>query len=109
LNSRLARRDLLTLIIVRIVPLASFTLINMAAGASNIRFRDFIVGSAIGLLPGILGISLFMDQLAATLREPDLPAFALLAAIIGVIVVSGWSFWRWEERHRNSRPGVPAD
>jgi len=109
LNGRLASRDLLTLIIVRIVPLASFTLINMAAGASNIRFRDFIVGSAIGLLPGILGISLFIDQLAATLRKPDLPAFALLAAIIGVIVVSGWSFWRWEERHRNSRPGVPAD
>lgn len=109
LNRRLARRGLLTIIFVRIIPVAPFTVINLIAGASHIRFRDFAIGSAIGLLPGILGMSLFMDRLAATIQKPDLPAFAMLAAVIAAIVVSGWSFWRWEERRRNTRLRAQTD
>lgn len=109
LNRRLARRGLLTIIFVRIIPVAPFTVINLIAGASHIRFRDFAIGSAIGLLPGIVGMSLFTDRLAATIQKPDLPTFALLAAVIAAIVVSGWSFWRWEGRRRNTRLRAQAD
>jgi phospholipase D1/2 len=107
LNRRLARRGLLTIIIVRIVPVAPFTVINMVAGASHIRFRDFIVGTAVGLLPAMVGISLFTDQLAATIHKPDLPAFAVLAMIVAALIVGGWSFLRWEEHRRNSRAESP--
>jgi phospholipase D1/2 len=103
LNRRLARRGLMTIIIVRIIPFAPFTIVNMIAGASQIRFRDFVFGSAIGILPGMAGISLFTDRLAATIQKPDLPAFAVLVVVVAVIIVSGWTFWRWEERHRNTR------
>lgn len=109
LNRRLARRGLITMIIVRIIPVAPFTIINMVAGAARIRFRDFVIGSAIGLLPGIVGISLFTDRLAATIQKPDLPAFAILAAVAAVIILGGWSFWRWEERRRNTRLRAPID
>jgi phospholipase D1/2 len=97
------------MIIVRIIPVAPFTIINMVAGATHIRFRDFVIGSAIGLLPGIVGISLFTDRLAATIQKPDLPAFAILAAVAAVIILGGWSFWRWEERRRNTRLRAPID
>ena len=109
LNRRLARRGLITMIIVRIIPVAPFTVINMVAGASHIRLRDFVIGSAIGLLPGIVGISLFTDRLAATIQKPDLQAFAILAAVAAVIILGGWSFWRWEERRRNTRLRAQTD
>ncbi|SEO56173.1 VTT domain-containing protein [Nitrosovibrio sp. Nv6] len=109
LNRRLARRGLMTIIVVRIIPFAPFSVINMIAGASKIRFRDFVIGSALGMLPGIVGMSLFTDRLAATIQEPDLPAFAILVAVVGVIIVSGWTFWRWEERHRNPRLRAQSD
>lgn len=109
LNRRLARRGLMTIIVVRIIPFAPFSVINMIAGASKIRFRDFVIGSAVGMLPGIIGVSLFTDRLAATIQEPDLPAFAILVAVVGVIIVSGWTFWRWEERHRNPRLRAQSD
>lgn len=109
LNRRLAHRGLITVIVVRIVPFAPFTVVNMIAGASQIRFRDFVIGSAIGMLPGMVGISLFTDRLAATIQKPDLPAFALLAAVVAVIIASGWAFWRWEGRRRNSRLRATAD
>ena len=97
------------MIIVRIIPVAPFTVINMVAGASHIRLRDFVIGSAIGLLPGIVGISLFTDRLAATIQKPDLQAFAILAAVAAVIILGGWSFWRWEERRRNTRLRAQTD
>lgn len=109
LNRRLARRGLLTIIIVRIIPVAPFTVINMVAGASQIRFWDFVLGSAIGLLPGLVGISLFTDRLAATIQKPDLPAFALLAVIIAALTAGGWAFWRWEKQRRSTRLRAQAD
>ncbi len=109
LNKRLAYRGIMTVIIVRIIPLASFSVVNMVAGASQIRFRDFVIGSAIGLLPGMAGISLFTDRLAATIQKPDLPAFAVLATVVAVIIVSAWTFWRWEDRQRNTRLRARAD
>ncbi len=109
LNRRLAQRGLITIIVVRIIPLAPFSVINMIAGASQIRFRDFVIGSAIGMLPGIIGISLFTDRLAATIQKPDLPTFAILVAVVAALIASGWTFWRWEERRRNSRLRATAD
>ena len=109
LNRRLARHGLVTIIIVRIVPLAPFTVINMVAGASRIRFRDFVLGSLIGLLPGIIGMSVFTDRLAAAIEQPNLPAFAALAAVVAILVVSGWAIWRWEERRKGSRLKAETD
>ena len=107
LNRRLARRGFMTIIIVRIVPLAPFTVVNLIAGASRIRFQDFMLGSAVGLLPGITGISIFTDQLAATIQKPDLPAFAALVAVVAIIIVIAWTCWRWAERRREATPDSP--
>jgi len=99
----------MTVIIVRIVPLAPFTVINMFAGASRIRFRDFVLGSAIGLLPGIIGMSIFTDRLAAAIEKPNLPAFTALVAVVAILIVSGWAIWRWEDRRRGSRVRAETD
>jgi uncharacterized membrane protein YdjX (TVP38/TMEM64 family) len=94
----------MTIILVRIIPLAPFTVINMVAGASRIRFRDFMIGSAIGLLPGITGMSIFTDRLAAAIEKPTVLAFAVLAAVVSLLIVSGWALWRWDERRKFTPP-----
>jgi phosphatidylserine/phosphatidylglycerophosphate/cardiolipin synthase-like enzyme/uncharacterized membrane protein YdjX (TVP38/TMEM64 family) len=109
LNRRLARRGLMTIIILRIIPLAPFTVINMVAGASRIRYRDFVLGSAIGLLPGVIGMSVFTDRLAAAIEKPNLTAFAALAAVVAVLVACGWAIWRWETRRKSSRLRAETD
>lgn len=102
LDKRLARRGLLTIIIVRIVPVAPFSVINLVAGTSRIRFRDFMLGSTIGLLPGLIVISVFTDQLTATIRKSDLPTFAILAVVLAILVAGAWRFWQWKEKKRDS-------
>jgi len=102
LSRRLADRGILAMTTLRLVPVAPFTAVNLVAGASRIRFRDFAIGSLLGLIPGTLMIALFTDRVAATLHRPDLPAFAVLAALAGGFVVGLWALRRWIGRRRNA-------
>ncbi len=87
LSRRLGERGILAVIVLRIIPIAPFTVINMVAGASHIRFRDFLLGTLIGLLPGMLALSAFVDGLLRTLREPSWRTAIWLLAIIGIITL----------------------
>jgi uncharacterized membrane protein YdjX (TVP38/TMEM64 family) len=51
LDVRLARRGLWAMMFLRLVPVVPFTAVNYLAGATSVRFRDFLVGTAVGILP----------------------------------------------------------
>jgi phospholipase D1/2 len=84
----LAKRGLLTMILVRIVPVAPFTVVNVVAGASHIGWRDFVLGTALGMLPGIVATVVFVDRLIAAVRDPGPKTIALLTVIAGVLIAT---------------------
>jgi len=93
-SRHLARRGLLSVTLIRLLPLAPFALVNMAAGASHISFRDFMLGTMLGMAPGIVAITLFSGQLGEVLRAPSpLNIGLLVALILGILSVGIWS-WR---------------
>ena len=63
-----------------------FIVLNYAAGATRIRFRDFLLGSTLGLLPAVLLSTYFfgaMKEALATYRRPaDLLTFDLLTPVL---------------------------
>lgn len=88
LSRRLAKHGLSTVATVRFLPIAPFTVVNLVAGASHIRFRDFIFGTILGMAPGILAITVFERQLEVAIREPGAGSVALLAAVVAAIAVT---------------------
>jgi phospholipase D1/2 len=84
----LAKRGLLTMILVRIVPVAPFTVVNVVAGASRIGWRDFVVGTALGMSPGIVATVVFVDRLIAAVRHPGPKTIALLTVIAAVLIAT---------------------
>lgn len=52
LDALLRRRGLLAVVAVRLVPLAPFTALNYACGLTAVRTRDYLLGTAVGILPG---------------------------------------------------------
>ncbi|WP_417499582.1 VTT domain-containing protein [Methylophaga sp.] len=82
LSRRLAKHGVLAIITVRIIPVAPFTVINMVAGGSHIKTRDFILGTVIGMLPGILGITVFADSLMRTIQNPDPTQIGIFIAVV---------------------------
>lgn len=95
LSQRLARRGLVAVILVRMVPVAPFAIVNMVAGASHIRLRDLLLGTAIGMTPGMLAMVVFVDQITAALRSPTPLTFALLGGTVVLIAAGAWGLQRW--------------
>jgi phospholipase D1/2 len=88
---QLRERGMLAVVAARLLPVGSFSLVNITAGAFGIRFRDYLLGNALGVLPGVLALNLFADRLATTLRHPHAKNFIVLAAVAGTLfVVLSW-------------------
>jgi uncharacterized membrane protein YdjX (TVP38/TMEM64 family) len=101
ISRKLGERGLLAVVLVRIVPVAPYSVVNVVAGASHIGLRDFLLGTLIGLLPGVLGIVVFVDRLVDSIRHPGVLTFALLAIIAGLLAGSAMLLQRRLARRRH--------
>jgi len=66
----LKRNGTLAVFLVRKVPVP-FTLINVVVGASTVHYRDFIVGTVLGMSAFVVALAGFGYQLTSILREPS--------------------------------------
>jgi phosphatidylserine/phosphatidylglycerophosphate/cardiolipin synthase-like enzyme/uncharacterized membrane protein YdjX (TVP38/TMEM64 family) len=90
ISRRLAKRGLLTVMVVRVVPVAPFTVVNLIAGASHIRFRDFLIGTVFGMTPGIMAIVLLVDRARASIRAPNPENILTLVAVAVAVVLAAF-------------------
>ncbi len=72
------RHGFLTVLTLRIFPVAPFTLVNVFVGAWGIRFWDFFTASIIGRIPGIILLTLAGVQIENFLRQPHVIGVVLL-------------------------------
>jgi uncharacterized membrane protein YdjX (TVP38/TMEM64 family) len=101
-SQTLAQSGLLTIITLRIVPVAPFSIINAIAGISEIRLKDFVLGTIIGMIPGVVVIALLADRIAESLRRPDMGNFVLLAAAVAAVALGLMGLRRWIRRKRSA-------
>jgi uncharacterized membrane protein YdjX (TVP38/TMEM64 family) len=98
ISQQLARRGLLAVIAVRMVPVAPFAVVNMIAGGSHIQLRDLLLGTLLGMAPGTLGIALFVETILDAMRNPS-PGSGLALAIALVLIAAGiWLARTWLRR-----------
>ncbi len=100
LSRRLARRGVLAIATVRLVPIAPFGVVNVVAGATHIRFRDYLLGTTLAMAPGALGLALAADRAVAAARDPDWGTAALAAGLAALVVVGTFLARRWLEPGR---------
>lgn len=96
LRRRVARRGLLTVVVLRNLPIAPFAVVNLLCGAMHIRFRDYLLGTQLGSGPVLIALTLFGDQLQRTLHNPGLTTLSWLLGsallVIGVaLAVEHWA------------------
>lgn len=87
LSERVARRGLLAVVILRVMPIAPFTIVNLVAGASQIVLRDYFFGTLIGMGPGIVLTVVFAHQLVHAVQHPTAASMAVLG-LIGCALVA---------------------
>ncbi|TVM18295.1 hypothetical protein DPQ33_05955 [Oceanidesulfovibrio indonesiensis] len=87
LSRRLAHSGVLTVALVRNLPIAPFSVVNMVAGASHIRFWDYLLGTFLGMLPGVIALTVFSGSIINAFREPTWWSVAVPVAAISVFVL----------------------
>ncbi|GGC62785.1 TVP38/TMEM64 family protein [Hoyosella rhizosphaerae] len=97
----LRRRGFASVLIVRLVPLFPFWLVNYAGGISGIRFRHYFLGTALGIIPGVMSYV----ALGAFGTQPlSWPFAAAIAAFIVLTVGGGYA----ARRMQNKRPELSS-
>jgi uncharacterized membrane protein YdjX (TVP38/TMEM64 family) len=91
----LRRRGLVAMTALRLVPLAPFAVEGFVAGAIRMRLWEFLLGTAIGILPGTLTSTIFGDQLQDWLDDPARFNYWLIAFVLFLLGGATWFVRRW--------------
>jgi phosphatidylserine/phosphatidylglycerophosphate/cardiolipin synthase-like enzyme/uncharacterized membrane protein YdjX (TVP38/TMEM64 family) len=100
LNRILANRGILSVMAMRMLPVAPFTLVNFAAGAIRVRLADFLLGTVLGMFPGILILTLMGYQFVQSLTDPDPIHILFLGLGIAAMFSLGLAIQRFAEKRR---------
>lgn len=87
-ESRLSSRGLLSVTSARLVPAIPFAPLNYTFGVTSVRWWHYLVGTAIGLVPGTSAVVLLGDAATGSLSPASLGVFAVSGAIglVGVLL-----------------------
>jgi uncharacterized membrane protein YdjX (TVP38/TMEM64 family) len=83
----LARRGILSVVLIRKLPLAPFMIVNIAAGTTQLRFRDFLIGTFLGMIVAVLALTTFAQQVGAAVHEPGATTIAAAVGLLVLLVV----------------------
>jgi phospholipase D1/2 len=95
LQSMLSRSGILAVATIRMVPIAPFTLVNLAAGAIGIRPRDYVIGTFLGVLPGTIALTAFGHQLREIVEQPTWKNIGALLAVVTAWIALSIVLQRW--------------
>ncbi len=87
----------------RFIPIAPYSIVNLAAGISSVTFFDFMVGTFLGFLPGLFIKGLVGDSLVQVFISPNPKArmYLALGVVLWVALVAASYFLtkQWRKRH----------
>ncbi|MGQ0572899.1 MAG: TVP38/TMEM64 family protein [Pseudonocardia sp.] len=82
-RERLERRGLLAVLSLRLLPMVPFPVLNYASGASGMRFGPYLLGTALGVLPGTLAVVVLSDAAVGGAPDPRLLAVSVVCGVVG--------------------------
>ncbi len=102
IDHHLQKSGVLGVILIRLVPIAPFSLVNLAAGISSIRFGDFLLGSFLAFIPFLLVKGVLGDSMLQVLLNPSRQnIYYLILGFLLWIGVAGTLFYLtkiWKRR-----------
>lgn len=93
-----ARHGFLVSALIRMVPTVPSVLINIAAGATPIKFSDFLAGTALGSIPKMALLAFGGAAAMSAVHANNIWTWAILAAVIVAWVLIGLVGRRWLNR-----------
>ena len=94
-SKKMREHGLLAMTAMRIVPAAPFAVEGIIAGAVRIKVWHFMLGTLLGMTPGVLAMSVFGFQISTALEDPSKINWWIVGAVIAVFIAMTWFVKRW--------------
>jgi phospholipase D1/2 len=91
-----------TIIAVRVLPLLPYTFVNLCCGAFGVDARVFVLGTVLGMTPGIAALAVLGERVVAVLREPTPTSVAGLIAVALLLVGAAVALRRFAAARRRA-------
>ena len=88
-------------IVARLTPVLPFTIVNYAAGVSAVSRRDFLVGTAVGIIPGTVGYAALGASAGSS------PAIVAASLLLGLVLLVGSLLVGRRMARRSARRSAP--
>jgi phospholipase D1/2 len=101
----LGSKGMVSILLIRLIPFAHFSAVSLAAGASHIRFWNFIIGTAIGMTPWVIATMIVTTQFSRAFADPT-PGNIALLVVLSVLLVGAmiWVGRKYGSRFRSGGP-----
>ncbi len=98
MDAEMLQGGLFYMFAIRLLPIIPYGLVNFAAGLTSIQFRDYLLGTILGTVPGVLPFVMLGSSGLQAMRTGDfLPLIGALC-LTGLLVGGA----TWYRRHRQS-------
>ena len=91
----IGKNGFLASLIVRLVPSAPFIVVNMAAGVTPMKLRDFAAGTAVGIIPKIALTAFAGNSIVQALKGGGQRHIVMLVIAVAVWIVAGLIARNW--------------
>ncbi len=103
----LSGREVLTVALINLSMISNLALVGLAAGVLRLRFAPYLLGTLIGVVPGIVVLALFEEWLEKAIRDPSPANVAML--VVFAIIATLAALWAIRNLGRRAREkGVDA-
>lgn len=86
LDAQIGKSGFKTILRLRLIPIIPFNGLNFGAGFSAVKYRDYLLASVIGMLPGTFIYTYFADALLEGIQGASQKAFLNLT-IAGILLI----------------------
>ena len=93
ISQKLSKHSFTTIVVLRLLPAAPYTLVNLLAGAFKIPFVKYALGTIIGIAPSVLIMTLIGGQFKKILTNPvsqNILIALVLSAVMFILIIKIW-------------------
>ena len=96
----LSNKSVVAVVTLRMLPVAPFSVVNLVCGTIRLGLRDYLIGTALGLVPGLVVISAVGNQLVRLITHPTLEQGLLFGGFVLLWTVVTFGLQRLFSRAR---------
>lgn len=98
MDAEISQGGLFYIFAIRLLPIIPYGLVNFTAGLTSIRFRDYLIGTILGTVPGIFPFVMLGSSGLQAIKTGDILPLVSSLALIGILVFGA----TWYRRRRQS-------